>query len=48
MKFRVELTFDKEKVQNASEFVAVGYGHSKFKFVSDNKQEIKDGDEDIK
>ena len=48
MKFKVELTFDKEKVQNASEFVAVGYGHSKFKFVSDNKQEIKDGDEDIK
>ncbi len=48
MKFKVELTFDKEKVQNASEFVAVGYGHSKFRFVSNNKQEIKDGDEDIK
>ncbi len=48
MRFKVELTFDKEKVQNASEFVAVGYGHSRFKFVCDNKQQIKDGDEDIK
>lgn len=48
MRFKVELTFDKEKVQNASEFVAIGYAHSKIKFVCDNEQEIKDGDEDIK
>ncbi len=48
MRFKVELTFDGEKVQKASEFVAIGYEHSRIKFVSENQQEIKDGDEDIK
>lgn len=48
IRFKVEFTFDKEKVQNASEFVALGYEHTKIKFVCKNEQENKDGDEDIK
>ncbi len=45
MQFKVELTFDKEKVQDASEFVAIGYDHSKIKFVCDNEQQKNDGDD---
>lgn len=45
MQFKVELTFDKEKVQDASKFVAIGYDHSKIKFVCDNKQQKNDGDD---
>ncbi len=45
MRFKVELTFDKEKVEDASGFVAIGYNHSKIKFVSDNEQQKNDGDD---
>lgn len=45
MQFKVELTFDKEKVEDASEFVAIGYDHSKIKFVCDNEQQKNDGDD---
>ena len=45
MQFRVELTFDKEKVEDASNFVAIGYDHSKIKFVCDNEQQKNDGDD---